>query len=129
MKVLLIDDDPLHLSSLETSLSVRNYQCLSFLSPLKAIEEYRRETFDVVITAVKMTEISGQEVLKTILEINPKAKAIVITGYNEVKIDTNNEPSVFAFFRKPVAIDKLVQILEQLNGEDISDKIQFTSQP
>ena len=114
MKILIIDDDPLHLSSLETSLSVRGYECRSFLCPVSAIDAYRDEDFDAVITAVKMLEISGEEVLESILDIDPEARVILITGFNEITIDPGNRKGIFAFFRKPVIIEELVGTLEKI---------------
>ena len=117
MKILIIDDDPLHLSSLETSLIVRNYQCRSFLSPGAAIEAYQSEPFDVIITAVKMLEITGEEVLKKVRRINPKAKVILITGFDDVKIKAGERSGAYAFFRKPIVINDLIHTLEKINGK------------
>ena len=114
MKILLIDDDPLHLSSLEISLKVRDYQCRSFLRPLQAIESYRSERYDAVISAVKMLEISGEKVLKAVLDINPEAKVILITGFDDVNIDVGDGTGAYAFLRKPLKIEELVTTLEKI---------------
>ena len=117
MKILIIDDDPLHLSSLETSLKVRNYECMSILSPVSAIEAYRKEHFDVVITAVKMLEINGEEVLKMVLGINPEAKVILIIGFCDVKIKVGKDDGIYDFFCKPIVIDELIHTLEKIEEE------------
>ncbi|NQS98060.1 MAG: response regulator [candidate division Zixibacteria bacterium] len=114
MKILLIDDDSLHLSSLKTSLEVRNYKCISFLCPVSAIEAYRKEHFDVVITAVRMLEITGEEVLKTVHNINPDAKVILIVNFDDVRINIMKDDGVYALFCKPIVIDELVRILEEI---------------
>lgn len=113
MKILIIDDDPLHLSSLETSLWVHGHECKSYLSPVSAIDAYREEEFDLVIAAVKMYEISGEEVLESILEINPEARIIFITGFNDVEIEPGTKKGVIGFFRKPIAIEELNKIIGQ----------------
>ena len=122
MKILIIDDDPLHLSSLETSLSVRGYDCRSYLSPVSAIDAYRNGDFDVVITAVKMLGISGEEVLESILGIDPEAKVILITGFDDIKIDPGARKGIFGFFRKPVVIEELIEKIERIEkAQDYSN--------
>ena len=122
MKILLIDDDPLHLSSLETSLVVRNYECRSFLNPISAMEAYRNEHFDAIITAVETTEPNGEVVPKSILNINPDAKIIIITSFGNGRIETGKDAGIRAFFRKPIGIDELIRTLENIQSETISKK-------
>ena len=120
MKVLIIDDDPLHLSSLETSLTVRGYDCKSFLNPLSAIEAYGNEHPDVVITTVKILEVSGEEVLESILKVNPEAKVILITGFDEVINKTSTRKGIYAFFRKPLMMDELILVLQRIENTKYS---------
>jgi len=114
LKILIIDDDPLHLSSLETSLSVRGYDCRSYLSPVAAIDAFRNGGFDAVITAARMLEISGGEVLESILGIDPEARVIFITGFDDIRIDPDIKREVFGFFRKPVVIEELIDKIERI---------------
>ncbi len=114
MKVLIIDDDPLHLSSLETSLTVRGYECKSFLNPTSAIEAYGNECRYVVITTVKVLEISREEVLESILEVNPEAKVILITDFDDAINISGARKGIYAYFRKPIMMDDLVTALEEI---------------
>lgn len=116
MKILLIDDDPLHLSSLETSLSVRNYACKSFVNSVSALKAYREEHFDVIITAVKSLEKSSEEVLKTVKGINPQAKVILISGFEKPDADVGKNSGVWAYFRKPIVVDDLIGTLKTLEN-------------
>jgi len=120
LKILIIDDDQLHLSSLETSLTVRGYECKSFLNPLSAIEAYGSEVYDAVITTVKILEISGEEVLESILKVNSEAKVILITGVDMSLDKAGIRRGIYAYFRKPIMMDELIAVLEKIEKTQYS---------
>lgn len=116
MQVLIIDDDPLHLSSLETSLTVRGYECLSFLDPVSAIAAYNERCNYVVITTVKILEISGEEVLESILTVNPEAKVILITDFDDAVNKSTVRKGIYAYFRKPIMMENLIITLQKIEN-------------
>jgi len=123
MDVLIIDDDKDCLNDIADALDPLNYTCIKELSPLAAIEKYKKNKFDVVITDIKMPEMNGIEVLRNIKNIDKNARVIIITGYGD--LDTavqaiNNH--AYAFFGKPIDFKELVETLriieEELNKDD-----------
>lgn len=119
LKVLLIDDDPLSLSSLETALSLMEVDCESFQDPLSGIDSYRTGGFDAVISDIRMPSMSGLEVMKTVHGMNPAAKVILISGScsGQSKV-TGNEDQVYAFFPKPIHISGLITALREIEREN-----------
>jgi len=61
-----------------------------------------------------MLEITGEEVLKTVHNINPDAKVILIVNFDDVRINIMKDDGVYALFCKPIVIDELVRILEEI---------------
>jgi len=109
----------LSLSSLETTLGLLKIDCVSFQDPVSGISSYRQNDFDVVISDVKMPLMNGVELMKTVHRMNPSAKVILISGSytNQAKlIGRDNE--AYAFFRKPIHISRLVNVLKEIESEN-----------
>ena len=123
MNILLIDDEPEVLDSISEALNLIGFPNKKFTNPEDAINKYNLEDFDVVITDIRMPEMSGIEVLKSIKSHNPAAKVIILTGYSDVNdaIEAVNN-GAYAFFQKPLDtesfMDTLSEIEEELKGID-----------
>lgn len=76
----------------------------------EAIEHLKKTRFDLVITDLKMPEVSGEEVVKFACQTDPNYKVIVISGYSSlytVSQSVNN--GACAFLSKPFSIKQLMQ--------------------
>jgi len=124
MKILIIDDEKPILESLTGMLKPGGYEVVSFQKPKEAIDTYKQDSFDLVITDYKMPDMNGIEVLETIKKIDPQSRIILLTGYADIEnaIAAVNK-GAYAFFRKPLQFDELIKTLERLEGE-ISGKRQ-----
>ena len=67
-KILLIDDDPLVLRTLERLLKAQGYRTTAADSGLKAIELVKKEDFDLVMSDIRMPEMDGVETMEIIQE-------------------------------------------------------------
>ena len=80
-KILVVEDDPLMLSALEILLEDEGYDVVTASSGMEAIEKARDESFDLVVSDVRMAEMDGIETLSNVKQQQPDARSIVITGY------------------------------------------------
>jgi DNA-binding NtrC family response regulator len=118
MKILLIDDDEVSIKNLASFLGMANNCCQAFTVPEQAIEAYRRNAYDVVITDMIMPGMNGLEVLQRVRSINPDAKVIVVTGHMDLGViiaALNNR--VYAFLGKPLRIEELMVALDRIEQE------------
>ncbi|MDD2540295.1 MAG: sigma-54 dependent transcriptional regulator [Desulfuromonadaceae bacterium] len=83
-KLLVIDDEPAIREGVRRILESESFQVETFASGYAALERIKQQTFDLVITDLKMPGISGMDVLKAIKEIQPDLPVIFITGYSSV---------------------------------------------
>ena len=123
MKILLIDDELSCIKSLEVGLKPANYECVLFQNPNEGVTAFKNDSFDVVITDIKMPEMSGVEVLKAIRAHNPKAYVIITTSYDDV--DTTIEAvnnGAYALFREPFRFKEIMKILYEIEKELQVDK-------
>ncbi|MFX4263580.1 response regulator [Pelotomaculum propionicicum] len=123
MNILLVDDDADCLEELACILAPAGHQYEQFTVPEKALECYGQKQYDMVITDMKMPRLSGIDVLKKVLSINPKAVVVIITGFAEIEtaIAALNSRA-YALLEKPVAKEHLIEILEKAEAELFEQK-------
>ncbi len=81
--ILLVDDEKALLELGEAILVQAGYQVLKAQSGEEALEIYRqrRDYLDLVILDLGMPGMGGHRCLKAVLEINPRAKVVIASGY------------------------------------------------
>lgn len=123
MNILIVDDEKDCLDDIITALEPTGYQCLSTTNPLKAIEVYKENKIDVVISDIRMLEMDGIELLKTIKNMDRNARVIIITAYGDLETAKKaiNNRACF-FFGKPVDFDELIVSLRSIEKEIEIDK-------
>lgn len=82
--ILVVDDDELLLGFMEEILTKENFDVVAFESPVKAVQYLQKHTVDLVITDVKMNEMTGDEVLNFVKTEYPKTGVIMITGFGNI---------------------------------------------
>jgi len=110
-RVLLVDDEPNILSALRRSLAEIDADDLdgdalafeTFTSPEAAIERSDEQDFDLVISDYRMPSMNGVEFLARIMEAQPSAPRMIISGWadREAIIAAVNEVHLSRFLEKP----------------------------
>jgi CheY-like chemotaxis protein/predicted regulator of Ras-like GTPase activity (Roadblock/LC7/MglB family) len=62
-------------------LELEGFAVEGVASGKEAIDLYRRERFDLVLTDLKMPDVDGLEVLTTVRRMNPDAAVVIFTAY------------------------------------------------
>lgn len=81
MRLLLVDDEESFVSVLTKRLKRRGVDVTPVLSGADALRLMRGHEFDVVVLDLKMEEMSGLEVLKTLSIVAPETPVIMLTGH------------------------------------------------
>jgi two-component system response regulator HydG len=84
-RVLIIDDNEAHAEAVEEALDRVGYECVTALTGTKGIEVLNGEGADIVLTDLKLPDLSGIEVLKRAKASDPLVEVIVITGHGSVE--------------------------------------------
>jgi DNA-binding NtrC family response regulator len=82
--VLVVDDEPSMRTALSHALSRSGYSVETAASGLEGLEKFKKEKHSVVITDMKMPEISGMDVLERVKKISPQVSVIMITAYGTI---------------------------------------------
>lgn len=101
-KIIVLDDEPLMLRYLEKHLGMHQYEVTAYESPSQALSSLSEKSVDLVISDVKMPEMSGDEVLNHILEHHPGVGVILITGFGSINHAVNTvQKGAFDYITKP----------------------------
>lgn len=97
----------------------------SFEDGKETIDYLKENSVDVVLTDVKMAEVSGLELAHYIYENNPKIKVIIISGYKEFEYARKAvEYGVEYYLLKPIKIDEVNKVFGKIkvNLDGIKEK-------
>ena len=79
--ILVVDDEQSMREFLEIILTKEGYQVTTAAGGSEAIELLEKNSYDLVITDIRMKQVDGLNVLKRCKELNPQAVAIMISAY------------------------------------------------
>lgn len=80
-KVLVVDDEQRMCDSLDTLLTKAGYSVQTAGDGKQALELYGKNDFDLVISDIKLPEMTGIELLQAIRKDDPNAMVILMTAY------------------------------------------------
>ena len=91
---------------------------------LDALEKYKEDEFDLVITDINMPRMNGIELLKTIKTMNKLQKVVIITAYNDAEhLLEAIQAGASDFILKPLDIDllekSLIKIVQTIYAEKL----------
>lgn len=118
-RIMAIDDENIVGKMIKTVFEQDGYTVETFMNPKAALTRLKEEKFDVVITDLKMKDMDGMEVLKTIKKDWPDTKVIMITAF--ASLDSAVEAfrrNADDFFAKPVKISDLKACVQKLLSEN-----------
>ncbi len=113
-KILLVDDEPKHLSALRRQLA-RKYDVSTATGGDDALLALESEgPFSVVVSDMRMPLMDGIEFLREVKERDPRITRIMLTGDSdqETAIAAVNQGSIFRFLQKPCPKDVLIAAIE-----------------
>ncbi|HBA85861.1 MAG TPA: DNA-binding response regulator [Verrucomicrobia bacterium] len=108
-RILLVDDEPSILSVLSTLLRAESHDVVPVLGGEKAQDVIRNETFDLMISDIRMSPVDGMQLLKFARKEKPGMAVIMITAYGSVEtaVEAMKE-GAFDYVTKPFKVDELL---------------------
>ncbi len=106
--ILVIDDEKNIRSGLQTALELDGYEVLCAENGAVGLQIALQTDIDLVITDLRMPEVSGEEVLRRVTSETPGVPVIVLTGHGTVENAVEAMRSgAYDFLTKPVNLDRL----------------------
>ena len=112
--ILVIDDDPSLRRVTEYNLTSSGFHVLTADSGQAGLDIFETREPDLVVSDVKLGDISGLEVLEKIKNISPEIPVIIITAFGSIEMAVkamNN--GAFNFIAKPFDRETLIRSCEK----------------
>jgi len=120
--ILIVDDEPDICWALKMSLGDEDYQVTQVSRGEEAIEAVEKGGVDVAIVDVKLPGKNGLEISRTMKELDPKLKILMISGYHYEDDQPIQEGlkrgNCLGFISKPFELDEVSALVKRLVGED-----------
>jgi two-component system, response regulator, stage 0 sporulation protein F len=117
-RILVVDDEESIRSLLQTILQRRHHDVLLAVSGAEGLEQFRQHAPDVTILDLKMTGMTGLQVLRTIRAEAPMAPVIVLTGAGTDEAEQEARAyGITAFLTKQFSLHELGAALRLVLGD------------
>ena len=122
LRIIRIVDDEIDITGLfedAIKTSISGFSLVSFNDPLIALEHYteNKKDYVLVISDLKLPNLSGLELLKKVKGLNSKVRTILVSAYevgeNDVFQKYVKEGIIDLFISKPVKINDLCQSVSE----------------
>jgi putative two-component system response regulator len=112
--LLVVDDDPYVLESIASLLQEYGYLVTTCRSGFDALEKLKKNAFDVILTDIKMPELTGIELLQRIHTSNSLVPVILMTAFAELDVAVDAlKRGAFDFITKPYNPEYLLYAVEK----------------
>lgn len=83
-RVLVVDDEPIVTKSCRRILSEVGYEVATTESGREGVSRALAEDFDLILTDLRMPDLDGMELVRTLRSKKPDTAIVIITGYGTV---------------------------------------------
>lgn len=112
-RILVIDDEESIRSTLEEFLVLANYRVETAASGKEGLDRLGRDTFDLVLTDLRLPDIDGLEVIKWLRETQPALPVLVMTGHATVESTIRAlRLGAYDYLQKPFRLDEIERTIE-----------------
>jgi DNA-binding NtrC family response regulator len=116
-KIFIVDDESDLCLTLANVLEGDRFVVDTFDDPILALENLRKDSYDLVILDIKMKKMDGLELYKEIKKIDHKVKVCFLTAskfnnkaFKEVLSDLEKNQ----FIQKPIQNEELINIINKI---------------
>ena len=107
--ILIVDDEPSIVESLEGILCDDGFEVLHAFNGYEALKKIEEESPDLVLLDIWMPGMDGIETLKEIKKEFPNLPVVMITGHGTIESAVvATKSGAFDFLEKPLSIDRVI---------------------
>lgn len=109
MKILVVDDEQLVRWFLERALTLRGHSVISASSGAEAMHVLKYDSFDLLVTDLRMPEENGSTLISRVGEITEekRPRIIVCSAYITSEMAEDYKASGIGVLRKPFKLEEL----------------------
>lgn len=123
LKVLVVDDDEVSRNLLSEVLSKDGFEVILAQSGEEAISILDRGSIPLILSDIRMLEVSGLELLKVVKRISPESVVTLMTGFGSMEgaLEAIRE-GAFDYISKPFKLEDLRNLLQKAKRHFLSNR-------
>lgn len=123
-KILLVDDDHDTCLVYQMVLEDAGYECITYTDPVKALQDFRPNYYNLILLDIRMPVLNGFELCKKIRQLDRIVHIIFITAseayYEKFRGQHFPELGKINYIQKPVGNDELVRLVDVIIANSIT---------
>jgi DNA-binding NtrC family response regulator len=113
-KVLLVDDEEDFVTGLSERMKLQDVGSEVALDGEQALKKVEEQNPDIIVLDLKMPGMHGMMVLDKVKKAHPDIQVVILTAHGSEKDEEEAKRlGAFAFLRKPVALEQLMEVVTQ----------------
>jgi len=112
--ICVVDDKEILRASLSEALTREDHDVTTYANPVEAVAAIKAQSFDVVLTDLKMPRMDGIALIREVRAGGCQAPVIVMTGYATVATAVEAmKIGAFDYIQKPFEVDRVLVLVER----------------
>ena len=117
-KILLVDDETKMVTLLRSALAYRGHEVTGVTDGQAALDLVAAESFDLVLTDLRMEPVDGLAVITGVKEQSPGTMVVVLTAYGDVQTAVAAlQAGAYHYLTKPINFDEVAHVVEKALAE------------
>lgn len=122
-QIMLVEDDKEYAMKMKEALLQEGYEVTYLPTPIKAVAEFTKNTYDLVISDFCMEEMDGVKLLAILKEINPDMRSIILTAFPEEEVELEAITiNVDHYLSKDKSLSVMIKYIQHLLKKEVTTK-------
>ena len=115
--ILCVDDEPVVLRACTIAITQAGFRCAVAENGAAGLETFTvlRDEICLIVSDIIMPAVNGLEMAESILQTDPNAKILMMSGYSDNVIEQQGR-NRFPFIRKPFIYRVLIEKIQSIVG-------------
>lgn len=116
LSILVVDDDQKIAETLKDILILTGHDVDTAFSGEEAVEKIKKGSFNFLLTDIRMPEMGGVDLCRTVKQIQPDIPVVMMTAYaHDRRVKEGLDEGVVEVLQKPLDIDNLRKLITTLS--------------
>lgn len=112
--ILLIEDEKLMKVTLVDALQAEGYDVVAFETGREALSNLRENSYDLVITDVRLPDIDGQQILREVINLKRDSQVFLMTAYGSIRDAVEAmKIGAYDYITKPFSLDEFLLLTQR----------------
>jgi DNA-binding NtrC family response regulator len=115
-RILVVDDEPAQREMVSGFLKKQGFDVSTAESGAKAVQLFRQDSIDLILTDQKMPNMSGSDLLQAVRAINPETPVILTTAFGSIEAAVSAiQGGASDYLTKPLNLVELLYRIRQVS--------------